>query len=547
MTESYNIDRFRKIFETEYTWLNGFMRNVRRFENEPALFCPDTGQALTYGELNRLANKFANSLAAAGIGQGDVIMYRLMNCTEFVLCYLAAQKLGAINSPINFRLSSGETAVTINDSRPKVFVYSEADEAPVSAAIEMCDEKPKIVLSVLYDKPLESDFYRFMENGSIDDPVPDEPFNMYDEVTRLYTSGTTGRPKGVPVSSINEVLTAHDCMMNFPLRHGDRTMNSTPWFHRGGIHAGGPAATLYAGGEIIIMRKFNARTCLEWVEKYRVSFLIGVPAVLSMLTREQESLGMDLSSLSGIITMGSPLERAACTRFMKALTPNIFNGYGTTETFWNTFLSPADLPEMAGYAGRACTDDDVRVVKLFEDRTAQPEELAEKDSKEVGEIIIKSPAKSTYCDYNNEPDTEKKFHSGSISTNDLGVGNKDGYIAFVGRKDDMIISGGENIYPTQIEEILNSHPKVRDCIVTAVADRKMGEIVTAYVAPSDPSLTAEELDAYCKADPMMSDYKRPRYYRFVQEIPMNATGKKQHFKMKKMAETDYENGLLRRV
>lgn len=523
------------------------MRNVRRFGDETAVFCPKTGNSLTYSQLNREANRLANRLLENGIGRGDVIMYRLMNSEEFVLCYLAAQKIGAINSPINFRLSSGETAVTIDDSRPSVFVYESNDEETIQAAFEMCCHKPKIMLKTDFEKPKSSQFYEFMNGGGEEDPVFDEPFNMYDEVTRLYTSGTTGRPKGVPMSSVSEVLTAHDCMMNFPLRHGDKTMNTTPWFHRGGIHAGGPCATLYAGGEIVIMRKFEARACLAYVEKYKINFLIGVPAVLNMLTREQEALGADLSSLNGIITMGSPLERAACTRFMQMLTPNIFNGYGTTETFWNTFLNPSDLPKMAGFAGRACTDDDVRIVKIFEDRTAAPDELVAKDMNEVGEIIIKSPAKSTYCYYNNKEETEKKFREGYIYTGDLGMWNGKEYIAVVGRKDDMIISGGENIYPAQIEEILNQHPKVRDCIVTSVADRKMGEIVTAYVVPTDNSLTIAELDAFCKEHPMMSAYKRPRYYRLVEEIPFNATGKKQHFKIKKIAEADLENGLLRQI
>ncbi len=419
--ESYDREKFRSIFESEYTWLNGFMRNVRRFGDKTALFCPQTGRSLSYADLNRASNRLANSLLAAGVGRGDVIMYRLMNCEEFVLCYLASQKIGAVNSPISFRLSSGETAATVDYSRPTVFVYEAGDRETVSEALEMCANKPKLTLETSYDDPDGAQLGKFMAGASDADPVFDEPFNMYDEVTRLYTSGTTGMPKGVPVSSINEVLTAHDCMMNFPLRSGDKTMNTTPWFHRGGLHSGGPTATLYAGGEVVIMRKFDARVCLAYVEEYKINFLIGVPAVLSMLTREQEALGTDLSSLHGIITMGSPLERAACTRFMKELTPNIFNGYGTTETFWNTFLKPTDLPQMAGFAGRACTDDDVRVVKLFDDRTAMPDELAAKDMREVGEIIIKSPAKSTYSYFENEAETENKFHDGFIYTNDLGM------------------------------------------------------------------------------------------------------------------------------
>ena len=156
-------------------------------------------------------------------------------------------------------------------------------------------------------------------------------------------------------------------MMHFPLGPTDRTMNMTPWFHRGGIHSGGPCPTLYAGGEVVILRDFAPKRCLEYAAKYNISFLIGVPTIIAMLARTQERTPHDLSALRGIVTMGAPFEKSACEKYMKLLTPNIFNGYGTTESFWNTFLRPFDLPDNAGSAGRSCTDDEVRIVKLRRD------------------------------------------------------------------------------------------------------------------------------------------------------------------------------------
>lgn len=336
-------------------------------------------------------------------------------------------------------------------------------------------------------------------------------------------------------------------MIHFPFSSEDKSMNTTPWFHRGGLHSGGLTPTFYAGGCVTIMRKFDAALTLKYVEDYKLSFIIGVPAVLERLTEAQERNGRDLSTLHGIVTMGSPLERAACMRYQRVLTPRIFNGYGTTETFWNTFLRPNDLPEMAGTAGRACTDDDVRVVKVFEDRRAEPHEIVAKDNCEVGEVIIRSHAKSAYFYYNNEGETERKFHNGYLYTNDLGTWDENHFITIAGRKDDMIISQGENIYPTQIEEVLNSHPKVADSIVTAVPDKAHGEIVTAYIVKADESLTVDELEEFCKNSPMISNYKRPRYYRFTATIPTNVTGKKLHYKIKEMAKNDLINGLLIRA
>ena len=175
-------------------------------------------------------------------------------------------------------------------------------------------------------------------------------------------------------------------MIHFPFSFTDRSMNTTPWFHRGGLHSGGITPTLYAGGTVIIQRKFQPEKTLDMVQQYGLTFLIGVPNVLELLAEAQQKQPRDLSSLRGIVTMGSPLERADCIRYQKILTKRIFNGYGTTETFWNTFLRPDDLPEMAGSAGRSCVDDDVRVIKVYEDRVAEPDDLAATDGSEVEKL-----------------------------------------------------------------------------------------------------------------------------------------------------------------
>lgn len=551
-TKQKRIDIFRHSFEHEYTWLNGFMRNVDRFGHREALFDPVTNTRWSYKALNEDANRFANAILDAGIKKGDVVMFQLLNCPEFVFAYIACHKTGTISCPINFRLSAGEIAQTLDDSKPAVFIYEAMNKSAVAQALKMCKNKPKVVLMIDDDEnssPIGGTvrYSDFVKYPSAENPVLHWDLSIYDETTRLYTSGTTGRAKGVCVTSINEVLSAHDVMIHFPFSSDDKSMNTTPWFHRGGLHSGGITPTLYAGGSVTIMRKFDPVETLKYIEKYKLSFIIGVPNVLERLTEAQEKGGFDLSALRGIVTMGSPLERAACIRYQKVLTPKIFNGYGTTESFWNTFLRPSDLPAMAGTAGSSCTDDDVRIVKAFDDRRAEPEELAARDGKEVGEIIIKSHAKSAYFYYNNEAETERKFHQGYLYTGDLGTWDKNCFISVVGRKDDMIISGGENIYPTQVEEVLNTHPKVADSIVTAAPDKARGEIVTAYIVKADDSLTVGELDEFCKNSPMISNYKRPRYYRFVADVPVNATGKKLHYKMKELAKDDLLNGLLVRV
>ena len=539
---------FKDVFERYYTWLEGYMRNVRRFADKPAMIDPDTERSWTYRELDQACNQLSHALHADGTGHGSVVMLMLGNCPEFAFSYIAAQKNGAVCCPVNFRISAGELAYCIDDSRPSVLMYGAEFRDTVLQALELAEHRPARLVIVDGAGTEESVSYEEYTAGQATTPFePDFEYSTFDETSRLYTSGTTGRPKAVPMTSINEVLSAHDVMIHFPMSYRDVTVNTTPWFHRGGLHCAGPCPAFYAGASIVILRKFDAATTLRYVSDYGITFIVGVPTVLEALADEQERKGLDLTSLHGIVTMGSPLEREACIRYQRVLTPNIFNGYGTTETFWNTFLRPFDLPSNAGTAGASCVDDDVRVVKIFEDRRAEPDELAATDGSEVGEVIICSPAKSPYLYSNNPDQTEEKYHKGFLYTHDLATWDKNQFITIIGRMDDMIISSGENIYPTEIESVLNKHDKVKDCMVTSVPDKIRGQIVTAYIVRSDDSLTCEEMDEYCKQSPEVANFKRPRYYRFVSQIPFNATGKKLHVKMKEIALEDLKNGLLYRV
>ena len=551
MDFTYSAKRFAEIFEEKFTWLGGFERNVRRLPDKTALIDPAMDRRWSYAQLDAECNRFANALCAAGIGKNDLLLYQLYNCPQFAFCYIAPQKIGAINGPASFNLAAGETALLIDHNRPRAYVYDCDVRAMAAKALEICEYKPEVIIAVDYrgqrpELPAGHVYYDDFVAGQSEATPEPATTHMYDEVTRLYTSGTTGLAKGIPVNNVNEVLSAHDVIMQFPMCMQDVTMNMTPWFHRGGLHAGGLTPTLYVGGTCVAMRMFSAKSCLEYVERYGVSFLIGVPAALAKLADRQEKHPIDLSQLKGIVTMGSPLEREACMRFQKLLTPNIFNGYGTTETFWNSFLRPIDLPEMAGSAGRACIDDDVRVVKAYEGRRAEPDDTVPMDGKTAGEIIIRSWAKSSMGYLDNEELTEERFYKGWFYTHDLGIWNEGQYITVLGRQDDMIICMGENIYPAQIEAVLCRHEKERDCIVTGLADPARGQAVAAYVVPADGSLTIQELARWCAASCDLSDYKCPRYYCFVEDIPSTATGKKRHSEMLDRALKDLKSGKLKR-
>ena len=541
----YDPTAYRQYFEHEFTYLAGFRRNTHRYAERVALRDPSTDTTLTYAELGDRVDRLATGLVDAGVKPGDFVVYQLYNGVEFALLYLATQACGAVGSPINFRLAPGETAYVLDDSRPVAFIFDESLTDDAQLALQHATQRPAIVASVGDGEP-PSDIMRFDQLVAETARDLQPASSVYDETTRLYTSGTTGMPKGVPLSSMVEIFSAHDVIMHFPLSPEDRTLNMTPWFHRGGLYSGGPNPVFYIGGCAVPLRAFDPRRCLDLVEQEGLTFLIGAPTNLALLAAEQQKQRRDLSTLRGIVTMGAPLEREACLRYQDLLSARIFNGYGTTEAFWNTFLRPSDLPDHAGSAGRACTDDDVAVVHVYPDRLADPTDYVERDGDEVGEVIVRSP--KCGMTYANSPEQqEAKFHQGWLYIGDLATWDAGEYVSIVGRKDDMIVSGGENVHPVQVEEALNGHPGVSDSLVVSVPDDTWGQRVVAFVIRSDDTLTVDQLDEHCRNHPMMADYKRPRAYRFVDDLPLTATGKKVHYRAREQAITDYQAGLFETV
>ena len=550
-TLTYDAGMFIDTFEHEYTWLNGFMRNVRRFSGKVSLIDPETDRLWTYQALNCEANKLANALQASGIQKNDVVMIALRNSPEFCFSYIAPRKIGAILLASNFNLAGGEFASLIEHNKPKIIIYSADIALAISEAQKISRFQPKkfIMADNAENAPLPEghiSYEDFVKSASTEEPKINFRPHIYDEVLRLCSSGTTSLPKSIPINDINEVLSAHDVIMHYPLNENDVTMNMTPWFHRGGCHSGGPCPTFYAGATAVIMRKFQPTNALEWVSKYKITFLMGSPPNLLFLYRAQKKTNFNLKSLKGLITMGAPLSKSECIRYMEALTPNIFNGYGTTETFWNSFLRPYNLPDGAGSVGPACIDDEVRVVRIFDGKKAEPTDCVPPDNQSEGEIIIHAPAKSTFTYIGKEELAREKFYKGWFYTGDIGVWNENFIVTVRGRKDDMIITSAENIYPEQVEKALNEHPKVEDSIVVGVPDKIRGQAVAAYIVAKDKSLSISELFDFCTKNQNLAIYKRPRYFALIDELPKTATGKKRRNILKMQAAEDLENGKLRK-
>ncbi len=551
-----NLAHFEAIkaqFEREYDSLTAFERNARRFGNKVAVSDPVRDKMLTYAELNEAANKLANALRADGLKKGDVLAVVMYNSIEFVIAYLASEKVGSIFNPLNYNWSQDEIAYAFEDSRPSIAIY-DADVVDLvtksvgRAKAENTYVPPKtIVVGAVKENPLESvDFDAYYADASAEQLERGEAVSIFDEIVRLYTSGTTGRSKGVPLSRLNELMSVHEVAMRYPIFSDDVTINTTPWFHRGGFH-GGMTPTLHLGGEIVILKQFNATTCLKNIQKRRVTILLGVPSAAVMVAKKQERIQAEIDSVRLLVMMGSDLERNTYF-YLHEMFPKVgfINSYGTTESFLNTFLDSKDLPEKAGTAGRASIDDDTILVEPVEDGWGDPKNLTPKDGKTLGEVIVRCCNKTTGGYYNKPEISAKKFHNGYLYTGDLAVWDENEYISIVGRKDDMMISAGENIYPQPIEEAICKNEKVSDCIVVPISEMTRGQALCAYIVRSDDSLTVRELLQFCSESTALSAFTTPRYYRFVDELPYTPTGKKQRYIVRAQAPKDFEEGLLAR-
>lgn len=532
------------------SWLDTFRKVVIEFKDEKAIIDPAQDKTWTYREVDEISNRLANAFKDTGLRKNQVVMGAFRNCPEFVFTYVAARKAGSIFLAANASLAATEMATLIDHNKPSILLYSANITDVIADALILCRHKPK--LSVLSDNieccRLPQNHILFEDYISNQSASPSAPIRtkINREVLRLCTSGTTSLPKTVPLTELNEVYSCLDVISNFNLKARDISLHMTPWFHRGGCHAVGLTPCLYTGACVIVQRTFCPKTTLELVEKYSVSFLIGAPANARIISKLQGLNKKNLSSLKGLVTMGSALSRQDCLFCSENITRNIFNGYGTTESFWNTILFPGDIEKHAGSSGRATRYDEVRIVHTGRKFSVSPDDTVPKDNVSEGEIIIRSPLKACTKYFRNHRESRKKFHKGWLYTGDIGTWDRDSFITVKGRVDDMMIVSGENIFPVQIEDAIETNPKVTECIVTSVPDKVRGQAVAAYVVRKDTSLSIDEISDFCKNSKLLSRYKYPRYYAFVDSIPRTSTGKKNHREIKIQAENDLASGKLKK-
>lgn len=510
-----------------------FLRSVERYPQRLALV--DGARRWTYAEWHLRVTRLAQALTDLGVRPLDRVAIYLHTSEATATAYFAVQLIGAVAVPLNFRAAAGEAAYMIQDSGARVLIYG---EALAGSAAEIALRCPAIhahiaVVTRVQDVPsghhhfetlaevTEADQFRFTA------PRPDQLSAL------IYTSGTTGRPKGVMHSHANDVAIAMNVTMEYSLTHRDAALHICPLYHVGGMQAYF-IPHLFVGAANIIDGRYEAEATLKAIAEHRITTLFAVPTQIQQMLLHPRRDAYDIASLRLITTGGAAIAAATMERVVNELCPGIFNGYGMTEASLTLVLHPGDAITRLGSCGKATLISQCRIITNDPDRDVSPEERVAPG--EIGQLIVRGPqAMQGY--WANPDETARKLRRGWIYTGDLFSTDADGFHYFHGRADDMIISGGENIYPREVEDVLYRISGVQEASVIGVPDEKWGQIVTAYIVPTDTNLTSEALEAFFRTNAELAPYKRPKRYEFIDSLPTNPSGKVLKRELLKMSQT----------
>lgn len=487
---------------------------VERYPNRVALVQDE--KSYTYVQLKKEVQKVAASLQRLGIRKQDRVIVILKNRIENVTIYWALQCIGAIYTPINHRLSVKEVEYCVNDANAKAVVFEKASQNSVLGSSFI--EKP-IFIGIENHDGVDISYPELVDRspGKYEKTTIDEN----DVAIMLYTSGTTGRPKGVPRSHRNEYSAAMAHIVQNQYHLWESTLGVMPLYHTMGMRS--LLSMVFLNGKFVLLPDFDSSKALEILDREKITSLYLVPTLYHDLLTHKEFNKFDISALEKIGYAGAAMTTVLADKCMKLLKPKVFvNHYGSTEIY--TFTICPHVEHKPGSAGKPGIHQNIRVVRPDPDGESTSNEILGKG--EIGEIIANLDSNEAFKGYWNRPDaTNKAIRDGWYFTGDLGVVDEDGDLFVVGRVDDMIISGGENIHPLEVEDCLVQHDKVLEATVVGEQDDRWGQIVSAFIVPNDNTLTALEMDEFCKNHPKLSDFKRPRKYTFIKAIPKSPVGK----------------------
>jgi acyl-CoA synthetase (AMP-forming)/AMP-acid ligase II len=510
-------------------WMNlgqNLKVNAKKFPNTVML--KDSQRSFTYPEVNKRVNQLAHSLLSLGLSKGDKVAVLLENSIEIVEVFLATAKTGIIIVPINFRLVSAEVEYIADNSDAKAFIVHDEFTSTVDPIkAKLANIAPDNYIAVGQAVEGYRSYDGFIENAS--DSEPDIEVAPADTWVLIYTSGTTGKPKGVVRSHESHIAFFLINAVDFGFNEHDYCMNVMPLCHINSTFF--TFTFLYVGGSVYIhpAQSFRPEEILEIVEREKITFISLIPTHYNLiLNASDEAKKRDVSSVRKLLCSSAPVRKSMKLAIMEFFSGvELYEGYGSTEAGIVTVLKPEYQMKKLGSIG-------------FETLGTEFVKLLDEDGKEVGvgevgELYSRGPM--LLDEYYKLPDkTAASFRDGWFSAGDMATRDEDGFYQIVDRKDNMIITGGEHVYPSEVEEVIGSHQEVFDCAVIGLPDQKWGEKVAAVVIKkqgADNSAINEEIIKNCCKE-QMAGYKSPKEILFINEdeMPRTPTGKILHRKLR---------------
>ncbi|MFL6336684.1 MAG: class I adenylate-forming enzyme family protein [Pyrinomonadaceae bacterium] len=472
------------------------------------LYSEADGRRYTYREFDAAVNRAANLLAARGVERGDVVSLLLPNSAEYVVAYFACFKLGALAGPVNSLLKTEEMAYVVGNSETKLLLYSAQFDAQVS---ELKGEVQTLREALVFDDERAATEGRSVEPGAWGETV----LARDEEAIIIYTSGTTGKPKGCLLTHGNLLANARQIVEWLGFGEDDRLLTVMPLFHMNAVSVTTMSA-LYAGGSTVTSTRFSASRFWQVVSDYQVTSFGSVATMLSMLLKtypEGVPEGLSTEQLRFAMCGSAPVPAEVMRRFEETFNCLVVEGYGLSESTCRSTFNPPDTRRRPGSCGLPIGNE-MRVVDEGE---------RELPDGEAGEIVMRG--ENVFKGYfKNDGATARAFRGGWFHTGDVGFRDPEGFYFIIDRKSDMVIRGGENIYPREIDELLYKHPAVAEAAAFGVPDPLYGEDVAAFVVLKEGrTATGEVLAAYCREH--LADYKCPKTVRVVAALPKGPTGK----------------------
>ncbi len=476
----------------------------------------------TYAQWQDELLRLSAGLSSLGLKPGDHLVTILQNRYEAASLHLACQMTGIVITPLNWRANASELAYVVTDAGAKAIVYEAATRDAINGA---GGQNTLALISVDTPEDGNVSWQELFANGGVTSASLASPQS---KSVMLYTSGTTGRGKGVPRTHLAERAAAMAHVAQNQYAREEITLGVMPLYHTMGVRS--LLASVLINGHFVCQRRFGPAEALNLIERHRITNLYLVPTLYHDLVHHAAFETTDTSSVRKLGFAGQAMTDGLLKALQDAFQPDLFvNHYGSSEIY--TFTIDPDAPAKPGSAGKAGLNQEIRVIKLD---SVDPQDTAE--TGEEGQIIAAMDGDEAFDGYWNRPDADAKaLHDGWYFTGDVGYQDADGDLYVTGRVDDMIISGGENILPAEIESVLSLHPDVGELAVVGLADERWGQQVAAFIVRTG-NVCEADLDTWCRQSDL-ADYKRPRAYVFVREVPKSPVGK---ILRRKLVDGDYQ-------